>query len=469
MSTVYDSCLFRNIFSTESIRAIFSDDAYIANMIYSEVCLAKAQGEYGVIPKEAGDKLYEMADQFVIDKELIGNETDIVGYCVLPLLNQMTKQVPDLGKYLHWGATTQDIMDDASMLQVKQGLEVVEKYLNDIIIILHDLAEKYKDTPMAGRTHFQQALPVTFGYKCAVWVSGLKRCMDRLQQAKPRCLLAQFGGAAGTLASLGPSDIGLKVRRRLAELLGLNDPSITWHVSRDGVAEILLILAIIGGCLGKIGLDIIAMSADELDEVAEPFVPHRGASSTMPQKRNPISAEYMLAASKITRANAGLALDAMIVDFERASGPWHLEWACIPESFIATVGSLHQTKFVLGGLVVKPDKMKKNLATSKGLIVAEAVMMGLAPKLGRHKAHDVVYNSCVKAYDNDKSLLEVLLQDESINMDEASLRKLCDPVNYLGATNYLVNSELATPYQFKAANGHSNGHSNGTSHLNGVV
>ena len=293
---------------------------------------------------------------------------------------------------------------------------------------------------MAGRTHLQHALPCTFGYKCAVYLSSILRHKDRLQQLKERCLLVQFGGAAGTLASLGAGNDGLQVREYLAKELGLVDPLITWHVARDNVAEIIAYLALIGGTLGKIALDIIIMSSNELDEVSEPFVPHRGASSTMPQKRNPISSEVILAASKLLRSHASLGLDAMVVDFERASGPWHLEWAAIPEAFTVAVGALHHANFTLSGLVVKEASMKRNLLSTRGLIVGEAVMMSLAECIGRQQAHDVVYNACKSAIEDGQALLDILKKDSKVvdKLGEDELARLCDPMNYLGSCQLMV-------------------------------
>ena len=292
---------------------------------------------------------------------------------------------------------------------------------------------------MAGRTHLQHALPCTFGYKCAVYLSSVLRHQERRTEIEKRCLLVQFGGAAGTLASLGSHD-GLQVRAELAKELNLIDPPITWHVARDNIAEILNFLALLGGTLGKIAYDIIIMSSNELGEVSEPFILHRGASSTMPQKRNPISSEVILAASKLLRANAGLGLDAMVVDFERASGPWHLEFIALPEAFVLCVGALHQTNFALTGLVVNISVMRENLNSTRGLIVSEAVMMGLAPSLGRQKAHDVVCSACQTAIEYGRSLFDVLKEDSSLmtSLDEEELAKLCDPLNYLGASQLMV-------------------------------
>jgi len=381
-----------------------------------------------------------------LDFERLRHETEIVGYPILPLVRQLSAICGDeAGKYVHWGATTQDIMDLASMLQMKEGLDIVQRLLKDVIKTLRELSEKYKDTPMAGRTHLQHALPVTFGYKCAVWLSGFQRHLERLEQLRGRTLLVQFGGAAGSLASLGSGDDGLRVRKALAKELGLNDPSITWHVARDGVAEIANFLALMGGSMGKLALDVMIMSSNELSEVSEPFVPHRGASSTMPQKRNPISSEVILAASKILRSNAGLVLDGMVADFERASGPWHLEWVAIPESFVIAVGALSQTHFALSGLSVNTGQMLENLHSTKGLVVGEAVMMGMAPHVGRQRAHDIVYEACKESIEKKKALLECLVEKEEVTskMSEQRLAELCDPVNYLGASSRMVDDVLA--------------------------
>jgi adenylosuccinate lyase len=370
-----------------------------------------------------------------------------------------------MAKYIHWGATTQDIMDDASMLQMKEGLRIVRRYLEELIAVLKQLSITHRDTMMAGRTHLQHALPCTFGYKCVVYLSGMVRHLERLQEIERRSLLVQFGGAAGTLASLGSDDTGLRVRTQLGHELGLKDSTVTWHVVRDNVAEILNFLGLVGGSLGKIALDIMIMSSNELSEVSEPFVPHRGASSTMPQKRNPISSEVILAASKLLRAQAGLGLDAMVVDFERASGPWHLEWVAIPESFVLAVGSLHQTTFALSGLVVNTDSMLNNLLSTKGLIVGEAVMMGLAPYLGRQSAHDVVYAACKESIESKKPLVDVLLgmSEVSNNIDAALVTKLCDPQQYLGASQLMVDRMAQECKGLSITNG-----VNGHDRMNGV-
>ncbi|KAK7430703.1 hypothetical protein QQZ08_002747 [Neonectria magnoliae] len=444
-ATVFDSVLFGNIFGTEEIRDCFSERAYVANLIEAECVLAQAEEDEGVIPPGVATVIRQHSDVSNVDWSLLSARAEIVGYPILGLVEQMSEWVPeDKAGYIHWGATTQDIMDVASMFQIKSGLTIVERLLRQTAVSLESMCVTYRDTPMAGRTHLQHALPITFGFKCGVWLSSLTRHIERLKQLKERCLLVQLGGAAGTLASLGNTDAGIRVRRRMAALLHLRDPVITWHVSRDTIAEVVNFLAMLGGSLGKIALDLILMSSNELNEVAEPYVPHRGASSTMPQKRNPISSEIILAQSKILRAQAGLVLDGMVSDFERASGPWHLEWAALPTAFIAAVGALHQAHFALGGLQVNEDAMLTNLKSTRGLIVAEAVMMELARYEGRQEAHEIVYQACVDAHEGKTALQDVLQKVPRVvkHLSPDRLAALCDPTKYLGCCQLMVDELL---------------------------
>ena len=442
-TTVLDSILFRDAFGTPAMREVFSDFSLICRYAEVEIALARAEARCGVIPVEAAEEIAKRTNVSGLDFELLRHETDIVGYPILPLVQQMAKQCGEAGRYVHWGATTQDIMDTAVILQVRDGLKIIEADIAALRGILADLSRRYRDTPMAGRTHLQQALPVTFGYKTAIYLAMFDRHAERLEQLKPRVLVGQFAGAAGTLASLG--DNGLDVQKALCEELGLGIPVSTWHVARDGLAEVVNFFGLVTGSLGKIALDIMIMASTEFGELYEPFVKGRGASSTMPQKRNPISSELMLAASKGVRQHAGLMLDAMVQDFERATGPWHVEWMAIPESFVLTAGALHQAKFALAGLIVDEKQMAKNLDISRGLIVAEAVMMGLAPALGRQQAHDVVYDACRIANEKGMTLADALAADPlvSARMDRATIDRLTSPKNYLGLAPEMVDRVLA--------------------------
>jgi 3-carboxy-cis,cis-muconate cycloisomerase len=442
-TTVLDSFLFRDAFGTPAMREVFSDFRLLGRYAEVEIALAKAEARCGVIPAEAAEAIAKCTNVAALDFDLLRRETDIVGYPILPLVQQMVKQCGEAGRYVHWGATTQDIMDTALVLQVRAGLTIIEQDISTLRGILADLSRRYRDTPMAGRTHLQQALPVTFGYKTAIWLAMFGRHAERLHQLKPRVLIGQFAGAAGTLASLGNK--GFDVQKAFCDELGLGIPVSTWHVARDGLAEVVNFLALLTGSLGKIALDIMIMASTEFAEVYEPFVKGRGASSTMPQKRNPISSELMLAASKAVRQHAGLMLDATVQDFERATGPWHAEWMAIPESFVLTAGALHQAKFALGGLVVDEKQMAKNLGISRGLIVAEAVMMGLAPEIGRQQAHDVVYDACRLANDKNMTLADALSADPEVSsrIDRATIERLTSPKNYLGLAPEMVDRVLA--------------------------
>ena len=442
-TTVFDSALFRDMFGTAEMREVFSDRALIERYIEVEIALAKAEARCGVIPEQAAVQIAELSRFESLDLAHMQHETEIVGYPILPLVEQLSKLCGEAGRYVHWGATTQDIMDTAVVLQVRAALALVERDIQAVRGLLAELAVRYRDTPMAGRTHLQHALPITFGYKVAVWLSMFDRHAERLLELRPRVEVGQFAGAAGTLASLG--DKGLEVQEALMAELGLGVPQATWHVARDGLAETLNFLGLVTGSLGKVALDVMMMMTSELGEVYEPFVKGRGASSTMPQKRNPISCELMYAAAKGVRQQAGLMLDAMIQDFERSTGPWQAEWIAIPEAFALSAASLGQAKFMLAGLEVRTERMRQNLDMTRGLIVAEAVMMGLAPALGRQVAHDVVYAACRVANDDGISLLDALLARPEVTdrLERAELERLTDPANYLGLAPQMVDRALA--------------------------
>jgi 3-carboxy-cis,cis-muconate cycloisomerase len=442
-STVFDSILFRDMFGTAEMRAIFSDEALVGRYLEAEAALARAEAGLGVIPAEAGARIDAAAKEIKLDFVRLGRETANVGYPILPLVHQLAETAGEAGRYVHWGATTQDIMDTANVLQLRAAFTIVERELQALRGNLARLAARHRNTPMAGRTHLQQALPVTFGYKVAVWLSSVDRHIERVKQALPRILVGEFSGAAGTLASVG--DQGLAIQAAFCRELDLAQPVITWHAARDGFAEAVNLLGLITGTLGKIATDVMLMMATEFGEVAEPFVPGRGSSSTMPQKRNPISCELMLAAAKGVRQHVAGMLDSMIHDFERATGPWHLEWVVLPESFMLTSTALANANFMLAGLVVNEARMRRNLDLTGGLIVAEAVMMAAAPKLGRQHAHDVVYDACRKAIEEGGTLAERLVAVpevvEALGSREA-VERCCDPAHYLGLSGAMVDRVL---------------------------
>lgn len=443
-SSAIDSEIFGNLFGTAAMRQVFADETVIQRYLDVEAALARVQGRLGMIPQEAAEEISARAKFEYFDFEAYKRGVERVSYPISPLVEGIVAMCRDgLGEYSHWGTTTQDIMDSATSLQIRDALAILQDDLDAVAAALAKLAREHRDTPVAGRSHLQHALPVTFGYKAAVWLSGIERQRQRLDELRPRATLAQFSGAAGTLASLGPD--GLKVQEALADELGLGRPEIAWHTMRDNIAEVVSWLGLLTGTLGKIGTDVLMMTQTEVAELYEPYAHGRGASSTMPQKRNPISCELMVVAARAMRQHVAMMLDAMLQDHERASGSWHVEWIALPQSFILAAGALAQGRFLLEGLVVDKARMRRNLDLTDGMIVSEAVMMGLAPHMGRQVAHDAVYDACRAALDAGRPLYDVLIElpeiTEKLSHDE--IAALCDPANYTGLAGEMVDRLLA--------------------------
>jgi 3-carboxy-cis,cis-muconate cycloisomerase len=445
VSVVIGSKIFGEMFASDEMRALFTDDYIVQRYLDVEAALARAQARLGIIPENAAKAITDAAKVENIDWKRLKERTEVVGYPILPTVEQLSDWPADnLGQWSHWGATTQDIMDTADVLQIRDALALISRDLDAVGDALAQLAEQHADLPMAGRTHLQHALPITFGYKAATWLSAIDRHRQRLTELNRRIGVVSFSGAAGTLASLG-ADQGLATQAALAEELGLMPPDITWHTIRDNFAEVTGLLALISSSVGKIGYDIMLMMQSETGEVLEPFVQGRGASSTMPQKRNPISSEMMLAAAKIVREQHSAMLDAMVQDHERATGQWHVEWQALPTAFIIASGGLRAAREALEGLEVRPDAMERVLGMTNGLIVSEAVMMGLAPHLGRQVAHDVVYEACREALNKNQSLLDALMQDQRVSavLAEDQLKDLVNPANYVGAAPEMARRVVA--------------------------
>jgi 3-carboxy-cis,cis-muconate cycloisomerase len=442
-TSLIDSAIFRDIFSTEAMRHVFSDGNRVQKYLDFEAALARAQARLGIIPQQAAEEICAHCKLSEIDFNKLKTQTERIGYPVLPVVQQLVALCRDgLGEWCHWGATTQDITDTATVMQIREALTLIEADLDGIADALAVLARKHRDTPMAGRSNLQQAVPITFGYKMATVLAAFERHKQRLRELKRRVLVGEFGGAAGTLSSLGGR--GLEVQAELMKELKLGQPAIAWHTVRDTIAEVGCFLGLVTGTCGKIAFDIKLLMQTEVEEVYEPFHQGRGSSSTMPQKRNPISSVYITALTAVVRQQTAALLDAMVEDHERATGPWEIEWIVLPEIFSLTAGALAQTLFVLTGLQVDAKKMRANLDLTKGLIVSEAVMMGLGPHLGRQYAHDLVYDICRQVVATGRPLAELLAENEEIkkHFDRAALEKLCDPANYLGEAGAMVDRVL---------------------------
>ena len=366
------------------------------------------------------------------------------GYPVVGLVKQLGAAAGgDAARWTHWGATTQDILDTARVLALRDAFALIRTDLDAVIAALAARAREHRDTVMAGRTHLQHALPVTFGTKCAVWLSPLLSLRGTLDAMLPRLLRVSFGGAVGTLASLG--DRGPEVASGLATELDLANPDIPWHVDRSALAEAVSWCGILCGALSKFATDVMLLMQTEVAEVFEPHEAGRGGSSTMPQKRNPIACEYVLAQARGVHALVPQVMSAMALDHERGTGPWQAEPLAIPQALNLTHGALTQARLIADGMTVDAARMRRNLDATGGAIMAEAVMMALAPVLGRGAAHDAVHHACDVALADCVPLAEALSRDPAVasRMSAAEVARVTDPSTYLGSAGLFVDRVLA--------------------------
>ena len=443
-STAIDSSLFGNFFSSEAMREVFSDENRVRKYLDVEAALATVQGRLGIIPADAAAEIAANCALDKIDMHKLSTQTERAGSPVLGLVQQLAAACKDgLGEYCHWGATTQDVTDTATMLQVREALDLIKADLGAMSNSLADLARRHRDTPMVGRSYLQHAVPITFGFKVAELLSAIERHRQRLGELCPRVLVGEFGGAVGTLASL-PSG-GLDTQAALMKALGLDQPDIAWHSHRDRIAEVGCFLGLVTGTLAKLATDVKLMMQTEIGEVSEPAAPGRGSSSTMPQKRNPVACVYILACASVVRQHVAALLEAMASDHERSAGAWQIEWISLPDAFLLTSGALTHARSLAAGLEVDAARMRANLDITHGLIVSEAVMMGLAPHLGRAHAHHLVQALCAKAIEQRRPLFDILAATPEItrHVDGDALRELCDPARYLGLSGEMVDRVLA--------------------------
>ncbi|MGY6555682.1 MAG: class-II fumarase/aspartase family protein [Wenzhouxiangella sp.] len=448
------STYYRDMFSAESMRDVFSDRSCFEAWILVEIALVRAQVRVNIIPPGVDEVLAAIGANNCLNVATMKADFDRVGFPILPFVKQLTQACDEeTARWVHYGATTQDVLDTGTVLQIRSALVLVEQDLDVIIGALSAQAQRHRETVMAGRTFQQLAAPITLGYKLAVWLDELLRHRERLEQLKPRILVAQLAGAVGTFATLG--DKGPEVLRAFAKELDLGVPAITWHTARDGWAELVNLWALLGATLAKIANEIAILMRSEIGELSEPFETGRGASTTLPQKRNPISCEPIIAISHRLREMAGSQMSAMIQEHERGVGQMHIEWMVVPESFILLSGSLKHARFILENLVVDSDAMRRNLDLQGGLIMSEAVMMGLAPLVGKAQAHHLVYAAAGRANDEGLSLREALLADTEVmaHLDEATLNSLLDPANYTGSAGTMVDTVIARAESVLAKDG----------------
>lgn len=446
--------LYASLFYQAELTEIFSDNAVLTYMLQAEVALAQAEAQVGVIPHSAATCIADLVQQqgiALLDLEQLAHATPLAGNIAIPLVKQLTAAVRavdvEAAAYVHWGATSQDIIDSATVLQSRDALQIIEHLLQQLYQSTLQLAEQYRDQLMIGRTWLQQALPITFGFKAARWASSLQRDLQRLAELKPRVLTAQLGGAVGSLASL--VDQGSVVVQAYAAELGLIAPTCTWHAERDRIVEMGSFLAIVVGNLGKMATDWSLLMQSEVAEVSEPTATGRGGSSTMPHKRNPVAAASVLAAAHRVPGLMASLYQSMLQEHERSLGAWHAEWQTLAEIFQLCGGALTRTLEVMQGLRIDPQQMQANLDLTQGLVMAEAVMMALAPKLGRLNAHHWIEQACQQAVKQQRHLYDVLseMPEISAQFDQHTLAQMFQVQHYLGNIQAQIDAVLAQAQQ----------------------
>lgn len=417
------------VFGDPEIGRLLSERAHVERWLEVERALAAAQAELGLIPAEAAAAIAAHATAERIDLALLREGMRTVGYPILPLLEQVNAaSPPEVARFIHWGATTQDIMDTGLALTLAAALDRIQELAVALGDAIARRAGEHRATVMTGRTHAQPAVPVTFGGKLAVWLAELGRHLDRLRAVRSRVAAVSLFGAAGTAAALGPRSGEL--RRLVAARLGLEHTDVPWHTARDSLTELGFCLAAAAATCGKIGREVIALSRPELGEVRERGGHHRGASSTMPQKANPIGSETVVGMSILAAQHVPALLAAMQAGHERSAGEWQVEWDALPSLAALSAGALAGAAEVVAGLEVFPERMRENLERDGGLVMAEAAMMALAPAIGRAQAHDVVYAASARA------------RAEGVTLAEALGEAAVAPEDYVGESEAIVSSAL---------------------------
>jgi 3-carboxy-cis,cis-muconate cycloisomerase len=439
--------LLAQLFDPADAGRFFGDHARLQGMLDFEAALARAQAALGVIPREAAEPIAAKCCAELFDLEGLARGTALGGNPAIPMVKRLTALVAESDKeaarFVHWGATSQDAMDTGLVLQLRACLRLLEADLASLSAALADLAEGHRHTSMVGRTWLQQALPTTLGLKAAGWLDTVLRHRTRMAELKPRLLVIQLGGAAGTLASLG--DRGIEVGEAIASELGLVCPALPWHGTRDRVAELATFLGLLTGSLGKMARDWSLLMQTEIGEALEPAGEGKGGSSTMPHKRNPVAAAVVLSAATRAPALVATMLAGMVQEHERGLGGWHAEWETLPELAILASGALRITLETIRGLDVDPERMRANLDLTRGLIMAEAVQMALGARLGRQQAHGLIERASKRAVADGRHLKDALLAEPEVTaqLSAADLDRLLDPLTYTGTAQAMIDRALA--------------------------
>ena len=438
--------LFSPIFVPDAFREAVSGGAWLQAMLDAEAALAVAGARAGLIPPEDAEAIARRCDAGLFDAGEIGHRGRPAGNPVPALARALTEEVaktsPAAARHVHRGATSQDITDTAAMLVSRRLLDLILTEVDGIADACARLTREHRDTPMAGRTLLQQALPTTFGLKAAGWLVPVLEARRKLRQVRASGLAVQLGGAAGTLASLGNS--GPSVLREFALELGLPEPPLPWHTDRTRISNIAEALSLLAGVLGKISQDVVLLDQTEVGEVAEPAGDGRGGSSTLPHKRNPILSVTAAANARRVRDLSRTLGAAMVQEHERAAGAWHSEWEALSEALALAGGAAANVREATEGLEVHPERMRENLDRTGGMLLAENVTTLLSGSLGRLEAHDLVEAACRRALDNGEHLRAELVRDKRIReaLAEEEIDAALDPAGYLGSAGVFVNRAL---------------------------
>ncbi len=439
--------LFEALFYNKEVNKLFSAEAYLSAMLRFEAALAQAQAEQGMIPKAAAESINRCCTLDHIDIPSLIPAIGLAGNPNIPLVKQLTAAVkqldPEAAKYVHLGATSQDVIDTALMIQIKAALILIQEDLQQLLTQLHQLAETHRHSIMAGRSFLQHARPITFGYKVATWMDGLIRSTQRIEKLLQQNLVLQFGGAVGTLAGFGEK--ALPVAHTLAQNLDMALPPISWHTQCDRLVEVASTLGILTGSLGKMAKDISLLMQTEVAEVFEPSGAGKGGSSTMPHKRNPVGCVAILAAAQRSPALLATLFQSLPQDHERATGLWHAEWLPLIELCKITAGALQQALNMTNGLEVDTQRMLQNLELTNGLIYAENVSLALAEKIGKAAAHEHVEALC-KQVAQTQAHLKMLVNADAIvgkHLSSSDIDALFDPANSLGECDRLIDTVLS--------------------------
>ncbi|QXG28646.1 3-carboxy-cis,cis-muconate cycloisomerase [Pseudomonas viridiflava] len=439
--------LFDTYFTHPDMRRIFSDEGRVQGMLDFEAALARAEARVGLIPQDVVSDITQSCRAELFDFDALAIAIGNSGNSAIPLVKALGKRIaahsPEAERYVHMGATSQDVMDSGLILQIRDAIDVLERDLGHLGDALAQQAQVHATTPLAGRTWLQQATPVTLGMKIAGWLGAITRHRQRLNEIKPRVLCLQFGGASGSLAALG--DQAFKVAEALADELQLHLPEQPWHTQRDRLVEFASLLGLIAGSLGKLGRDVSLLMQTEVGEVFEPSAPGKGGSSTMPHKRNPVGAAVMIGAATRAPGLVATMFSAMPQEHERSLGLWHAEWETLPELCCLVSGSLQQALQVVPGLQVDAERMRVNLESTRGLVLAEAVSIALAQRIGRDVAHHLIEQSCRQAVEQGVHLRQVLGENPEVTAQLSSdeLDRLLDPAHYLGQARRWVERAVA--------------------------